>query len=137
MPAMLIPTPAYRDTRAAVDFLVEAFGFERHAVYEDDDGTLVHVELTLGDAMIMPASPGRGEYGPLVTSVEEAGKPTGGFYVVVDEVDAHHERARKAGAEVLIAPRDRDHGGRDYTCRDPQGQLWTFGSYDPWAVTDG
>jgi uncharacterized glyoxalase superfamily protein PhnB len=137
MPSPLIPTPAYRDPRKAIDFLVDAFGFERHAVYEDDSGGIAHAELTLGEAMIMPATPGRGEYGAMLTSPATAGKPTGGFYVVVDDVAAHHDRARAAGAEVVIEPRDRDYGGSDYTCRDLEGHLWTFGSYDPWSVTGG
>lgn len=134
MGAALIPTPSYRDTRAAIDFLVEAFGFERHAVHENEDGTIGHAELTLGGCMIMPSTPGAGEYGPLVSSVSDAGKPTGGFYVVVDDPATHLERAQAAGAEVVIELRDRDYGGSDYTCRDLDGHLWTFGSYDPWAA---
>lgn len=62
-------------------------------------------------------------------------EPTGGFYLVIDDVDAHAERARAAGAQIVIEPRDRAHGGRDYTCRDHEGHAWTFGTYDPWATT--
>jgi uncharacterized glyoxalase superfamily protein PhnB len=137
MGSPIVPTPCYRDVRKAIDFLVDAFGFERHAVYENDDGTIAHAELTLGDAMVMPATDDEGPYGRMLSAVETAGKPTGGFYVIVDDVDAHHDRARAAGAEVVIPPRDRDYGGRDYTCRDLDGHLWTFGSYDPWATTGG
>lgn len=137
MPSPIIATPAYQDARGAIDFLVTAFGFDIHAWYEADDGTLVHAELTLGDAMLMPAVPDQGEYGELLRSVEAAGGPTGGSYVVVDEVDAHHSRAERAGARILFPPREREHGGREYTCRDPEGHLWTFGTYDPWAVTPG
>lgn len=133
MAAVLIPTPAYDDVTGAIDMLVEAFGFEVHARYDDAEGTPVHVELTFGNSMIMLASPGRGEHGDLLVSVDAAGKPTSGCYVVVDDVDAHYARAAEAGIETVIPPRDRDHGGRDYTCRDAQGHLWTFGSYDPWS----
>lgn len=135
MPSPLVACPCYRDTRAAITFLTEAFGFEAQAVYEDEHGTIVHEELTLGDAMIMLPRPGEGGTGELLSSVAEAGKPTGAFYVVVDDADAHAERARAAGAEILVAPRDRDHGGRDYTCRDPEGHVWTFGTYNPWNST--
>lgn len=135
MPVTVIATPTYVDARQAVDFLVNAFGFERHAEYEDAEGNLVHVELILGEAMIMPAVAGKGEYGQLVSSVQDAGKPTCGFYVVVDDVATHHQRARDAGAEILTEPRPRDHGGDEYTCRDLGGHVWTFGSYDPWSVT--
>lgn len=136
MPATVIATPTYDDTRQAVEFFVDAFGFERHAQYEDADGNLVHVELALGDAMVMPASAGQGDYGRLLSTVQAAGKPTCGFYVVIDDVATHHERARDAGAEILTEPRRRDHGGEEYTCRDLGGHVWTFGSYDPWLVTN-
>lgn len=134
MSAPVIATPVYPDARAAVDFLIEAFGFQMHASYEDADGTLAHVELTLGASMVMPASVGRSEYGQLIAEVPSDGKPTGGFYVVVADVDDHHARARSAGAEILTGPRTRTHGGSEYTCRDVGGHVWTFGSYDPWAA---
>ncbi|HVL99489.1 MAG TPA: VOC family protein [Egibacteraceae bacterium] len=135
MPESVIATPSYDDVRQAVQFLVAAFGFERHAQYEDADGELVHVELTLGGAMVMPAIAGQGEYGQLMSTVADAGKPTCGFYVVIQDVAAHHRRAREAGAQIITDPRRRDHGGEEYTCRDPGDHVWTFGSYDPWSVT--
>jgi uncharacterized glyoxalase superfamily protein PhnB len=76
MPSPLIPTPAYRDTARAVAFLVTASGVERHAVPEDDDGRLVHVELRLGDAMVMPATVDQGGFGRRLTGVADAGRPT-------------------------------------------------------------
>ena len=133
MPASLIPTPAYRDVRRAVDFLVEAFAFTVHALHEAEDGSVAHVELVLGDSMVMPATPDDGEYGRLLAGVDAVGRPTGGLYVIVDDVDAHAARARAAGAEILVEPRDEDYGGRDYVCRDHEGHVWTFGSYDPWS----
>lgn len=136
MPSPLIPTPAYHDVAGAITFLVDAFGFEVHARYDDDDGNPVHVELSLGDAMVMPAQAGSGEYGGMLRTVADAGKPTGGFYVIVGDVDAHHDRARAAGAEIVLEPRDQDYAGRDYTCRDLEGHLWTFGTYDPWSPPD-
>lgn len=135
MQASIIATPTYDDARAAVQFLVDAFGFERHAEYEDDDGNLVHVELALGGAMVMPAVADQGEYGELMSTVHDAGRPTCGFFVVIDDVAGHHRRARDAGAQILHSPRQRDHGGQEYTCRDIGGHVWTFGSYDPWAAT--
>ena len=50
----------------------------------------------------------------------------------MDDADAHHARARAAGAEILLALEDQDYGGRGYTCRDPQGHVWSFGTFDPW-----
>ncbi len=63
---------------------------------------------------------------------DEAGGETQTAYIVVRDVDAHHARAMAAGAEIVIDIKDEDYGGRDYTCRDPEGHIWTFGSYDPW-----
>jgi hypothetical protein len=97
MSGSIVPTPAYTDVRKAVGFLVDAFGFERHTVYEDDAGNLAHVELVLGTSMVMPAVPGRGEYGDLLTSVADAGRPTGGADHVAPEHPArshHHGRHR-------------------------------------------
>ncbi|MFA9431112.1 VOC family protein [Egicoccus sp. AB-alg2] len=133
MRPQLIPVPGYRDLPKAIDFLVEAFGFERHAVYEDERGNLQHVELVLGGAMVMPAPVDGTEYGRLLRAVDDAG-PTGGYYVVVDDVAAHEERARSAGAQIVIPLREQEYG-TDYTCRDLDGHLWTFGTYDPWAST--
>lgn len=55
-------------------------------------------------------------------------------YVVVSDVDAHATRARAAGAEILRGPEDTDHGSREYAARDPEGHVWSFGTYDPWAA---
>ena len=53
--------------------------------------------------------------------------------IVVDDADKHYARAVAAGAEIVMEIRDEDYGGRGYSCRDPEGHLWNFGSYDPWA----
>jgi uncharacterized glyoxalase superfamily protein PhnB len=51
----------------------------------------------------------------------------------VDDADAHYARAAAAGAEIVLDIVDEDYGGRGYSCRDPEGHLWNFGTYDPWA----
>jgi uncharacterized glyoxalase superfamily protein PhnB len=63
----------------------------------------------------------------------DAGISTQSIYLVVADADAHHARAKAAGAEIVIDLVTQDYGGRDYTCRDPEGHIWTFGTYDPWA----
>lgn len=128
----IIPALHYRDARTMTDFLCRAFGFERKAVHEGPGGTVAHAELTLGGAMIMIGSPADTPYGRLVGPVEAGGRATMGLYVVVEDVDAHHDRAKAAGATIEIPLTDQDYGGRDYTCRDPEGQVWSFGTYDPW-----
>lgn len=129
----LIPTLRYNDAKAAIDFLVEAFGFERREVNESD-GTITHAELTYGDGLVMLGDNVESEYGKLVAVPSEAGKPTGGVYVTVEDPYAHAERARAAGAEIVREPEDQDYGGANYTARDPEGYIWDFGSYDPWAA---
>ncbi len=113
------PIIPYRDPRAAIEFLCDAFGFERHELHEGDDGELQHVELRLGDDVIMPTDTRMGEPGHAHT------------YVVVADADAHHDRAKAAGAQVTAELRDTDYGSRDYAARDPEGNSWYFGTYRP------
>lgn len=130
---IVIPTLRYRDGKAAIDWLCKAFGFAVKAVYEGPDGSIAHAELTHGSGMIMLGS-AETEFSRLVTTPAESGTPTGAIYVVVQDVDAHHARARTEGAEIVRAPRNQDYGGRDYTARDPEGYIWSFGTYDPWSA---
>jgi len=121
------PVLRYRDAHAAIDFLERAFGFERHAVHTGGDGGVEHAELKLGDAMLM-LGPAREdtEYGAIAQP-----PGSGSVYVSVDEVDELAERARNAGAEILYGPQDQDYDSRDFTARDPEGNLWSFGTYAP------
>src|SRR4051794_4844183 len=95
------PIIPYRDVRAAIEFLCDAFGFERHAVHDGPDGEIQHVELRLGDDVIMPAPLRMGDPGHSRT------------YVVVADADAHHDRAKAAGAQITSELRDTDYGSRD------------------------
>jgi uncharacterized glyoxalase superfamily protein PhnB len=125
-PRNIYPVLRYRDAHAAIDFLCAAFGFERHAVYEADDGTIAHAQLAYGSGMVMvstePEHDERG-YG------QHAGHEW--IYMIVDDPDAHHDRAKAAGAEIVRQLEDQDYGSRDYSARDPEGNLWSFGTYDP------
>jgi uncharacterized glyoxalase superfamily protein PhnB len=133
MSSPVIPTLRYHDAPAAIDWLVAAFGFERHLVVEGEHGRIDHAQLAFDGGMIMCGSVTEGGYGDLVSTVRLAGTPTAGVYVVVDDVDAHARRAREAGAEIVLEPEDQDYGGRLYTCRDLEGNIWSFGTYDPWS----
>lgn len=134
--ANVIPCLRYRDAAKAIEWLGRAFGFERHAVYPNDDGTIAHAQLTLGHGMIMLGTATDSEFGRLMKQPRDVGGGTQSVYVVVPDVDAHYARARDAGAEIVIDLRDEDYGGRVYTCRDLEGHVWTFGSYDPWVQSD-
>ena len=132
MPANIIPTLKYKNAPAMIDWLGRAFGFEKHAVYADGD-TVHHAELTLGGGMIMLGSAKDDAFGKM--QVPPAGPDatvTQGAYIIVPDADAHHARAVAAGARVVRELKTEDYGGRGYSCRDPEGQLWNFGTYDPW-----
>jgi len=135
----IIPCLRYEDAPAAIDFLCRAFGFERHAVYADDkDPTIVqHAQLVDRGNMIMLSSVGRSDSEWVEKSgmktVAQAGGNTQAPYIVLDDVDGHAARARAAGAEIIAEPADQHYGGRVYSARDPEGYVWSFGSYDPWA----
>ncbi|WP_046775630.1 VOC family protein [Streptomyces yangpuensis] len=125
----ICPTLVYRDAKAAIKLLTEAFGFSQVAVYEGDDGSVVHAELAYGNGVVMLGSKGTG--GAFDKAMEGAGPA--GVYVVVDDVDAHHLRAVEHGVEILMGPTDQDYGSRDYMARDGEGNIWSFGTYAPQA----
>lgn len=130
----IIPTLRYDDAPAAIEWLVAAFGFERHLVVPGDDGTVAHAQLVRDGVMIMLGSARDDDFGRLQRPPQETGGVcTQSPYIVVDDPDAHHARAVAAGARVVTEPADQDYGGRMYSCLDPEGHLWNFGSYDPWA----
>ncbi len=134
MPATIIPCLRYRDAPAAIDWLCRAFGFEHHAVYPDDQGGIAHAQLVLGEAMIMLGSAREDAFGAQQAPADPAHPVTQSAYVVVPDADAHHARAVAAGAVVVMPLKTEDYGGRGYSCRDPEGHLWNFGTYDPWAT---
>jgi uncharacterized glyoxalase superfamily protein PhnB len=130
----IIPSLRYDDALKAIDWLCNAFGFEKQAVYADDKGVVQHAQLTFGNGMIMLGSADNGsEWGKQVAQTEEIGlRETQSPCVIVADADAHYARAKAAGATIIIDIADQDYGGRGYACRDPEGHIWWFGSYDPW-----
>jgi uncharacterized glyoxalase superfamily protein PhnB len=128
----LIPALRYRNAKAAIDWLCRAFGFEAKMVVPGGGDKVAHAELVLGNGMIMLGD-AESEYGHLVAAPFKGQSVTQGLYVVVADVDGHYARAKTAGAEIVLDLKTQDYGGRDYTCRDLEGHVWTFGTYDPWA----
>jgi uncharacterized glyoxalase superfamily protein PhnB len=127
----IFPALRYRDAPAAIEWLGRAFGFEKRMSIDEPNGMIAHAELVLGDAMIM-----LGSVRPLDSNAYSAVAPPPGsasLYVVVDDPDALHARARDAGAEIVGAPYDTDYGSREFTVRDLDGNVWSFGTYQPWA----
>jgi uncharacterized glyoxalase superfamily protein PhnB len=134
-PVNVVSSLRYQDAPKAIDWLCRAFGFERHLVVPGEGGTIAHAQLTFGNGMIMLGSSGThgGGFDELVKAPGELGGiGTQSIYVIVADPDAHLARARAAGAEIVLDIEDKDYGGRGYTCRDPEGHVWSFGDYDPW-----
>ena len=74
------------------------------------------------------------EYGRQLRQPDEiGGASTQGIYVIVNSADALYAQAKAAGAQIVVELKDEDYGGRGFTCRDIEGHLWSFGTYDPWA----
>lgn len=125
----IFPFLRYRDAPAAIAWLATAFGFERHAVYPGNDGTIAHAQLSLGGGIVMLGSARDDVLG--MKSPRDLGAVNQGIYVALDDIDAHYARARAAGAEILRPLADTDYGAREYTARDLEGHLWSFGTYWP------
>lgn len=132
MSSTVVPTIRYADAHAAIDFLVDAFGFTAQMVVESEDGLVDHAQLVHGTGMVMLGGDRDNEYGIHVRS--GAGSSIG-IYVIVDDVIRHAERARTAGAEIVMEPEEQDYGGSNYTAKDPEGIVWSFGDYSPWEET--
>jgi uncharacterized glyoxalase superfamily protein PhnB len=111
----IYPALSFNDPEAALGWLSRAFGFEEYVVYRTDEGAIQHAEMSLGAGMIMF---GTGD-GPT------------GVYVAVEDADSHYERAKAAGAEITREIEDTPYGSREYTCKDPEGRVWSFGTYWP------
>jgi uncharacterized glyoxalase superfamily protein PhnB len=132
--ATVIPTMRYRDAAKAIDWLCSAFGFEKRLVVPGENGAIAHAQLGFGNGMIMLGSVQDSEFGRLMRQPEDVGGgETRSVYLVVSDADRVYARAKAAGAKIELDIRDQDYGGRDFTCRDPEGHLWSFGTYDPWT----
>jgi len=132
--ATVIPCLRYRDAPAAIKWLCSTFGFEEQLVVPNPDGTIAHAQLRFGNGMIMLGSVVDSEYGRLIKQPDEiGGAETQSAYVIVADADAIYQRAKAAGAKIVLDIKDEDYGGRGFTCRDLEGRLWTFGTYDPWS----
>jgi uncharacterized glyoxalase superfamily protein PhnB len=128
----IYPALRYEDAPAAIEWLGRAFGFEKLMVVPGEtDATVSHAELRLGHAVIMLGTD-RDDAWP-VRSPRRLGGTSTSLYVAIDDVDAHHDLARSEGADIVMAVHDTDYGSREYTARDPEGHLWSFGTYRPEA----
>jgi PhnB protein len=119
----VIPYLLYSDAPAALEFLCRAFGFQERDRVSGPEGTILHAEIGYRDNVVM-----------LATAVPDMGhtspKDLTGLHTLVvcyvDDVDAHHDRAKAAGAKILSEPEDQFYGDRTYRALDPEGHAWHF-----------
>ena len=117
----------YRDPKAAYRWLEDAFGFEPLFVILDADGELAHSEMTYGESVVMVGSEWSADH---KSPASIGGSNTQTVHVQLaegDDIDAHCETARKAGAAILAEPEAQFYGDRTYRARDLEGHIWTFG----------
>ena len=119
-----IPALAYKDNRAALDWLQKAFGFEISEILTDAQGKIVHAEMSHGDGVVMIG----GEWADWTRSPASlGGKNTQRIHVRIERgIDEHCARARQAGAKIVMEPADQFYGDRTYLAADLEGHHWTF-----------
>ncbi|GAC1580596.1 MAG: VOC family protein [Candidatus Elarobacter sp.] len=123
------PVFRYRDCHAAIAWLANAFGFAEQVVYAAPNGDVAHAQMSFGTGIIMLGT-ARGEV-PAPAGIDDPLPGSGGAYVFVPDVDAHHAGALAAKAIVVREPVDTEYGSREYSARDLEGNLWHFGTYRP------
>jgi uncharacterized glyoxalase superfamily protein PhnB len=119
-----IPALVYKDNRAALQWLQQAFGFDVSEVLVDSSDNIAHAEMTHADGLIMIGS----EWADWTRSPSSlGGKNTQRIHVRIEkDIDEHCRRARKAGAIIEKEPEDQFYGERTYMAVDPEGHHWTF-----------
>jgi uncharacterized glyoxalase superfamily protein PhnB len=132
-----VPSLRYRDVAAAIDWLCRAFGFEERHVVADADGTIRHALLGLGNDLIL-LLPALASDAARNRQIEGGYNDAQSLYFVVEDPEAHYALAEAAGAEA-VDDGEYAFGGHGYSCRDPEGHIWHFGTFNPRQddTTDG
>lgn len=128
----LMPLMRYRDLAEAMAWLERAFGFEKQIAVSDNDGAVIYGQMTYRGSLMMMGAVRETDLDKLMRQPDEVGGvETQSCYVVVDDADEHYARALDAGAEIMLDIKSDGLGRRGYSCRDPQGHIWNFGTYNP------
>jgi uncharacterized glyoxalase superfamily protein PhnB len=125
----IYPSLAYEDAGRAIEWLTEAFGFELAFSVPGEGGGILHAELRTqdgGTVMVLDTKHSTRRS----RSPRSLGGTAQSVYVATSEPDAMHDRAARAGADVFNPLHDAGHG-REFCCLDPEGHIWTFGTYAP------
>ncbi|HEY1428583.1 MAG TPA: VOC family protein [Candidatus Tumulicola sp.] len=129
----IYPAVRYRDARAAIEWLKSVLGCTENVVYPGDGDTIAHAQLEIAGNLFMLGSvkPGDNVRGPSIA--DEIGST---IYVAFDEretVDALFRHVTEAGGHIVRELQDTDYGSREFGVRDPEGHMWSFGTYKPQA----
>lgn len=130
----IYPSVRYNDAKAAIAWLTSVLGFETHVVYEGEGESIAHAQLSINGNLIMLGSVKDDPFGK---SPQALGGTTGGIYIAFDtpaEIDARYERATSRGASISRELNDTDYGSHEFSVRDPEGHVWSFGTYRPQAA---
>ncbi len=128
--SVVVPILRYADARRAIGWLGEAFGFREQLVVADEKKpeTIHHAQMVFGTGMVMLSSQEpKNDFDRLLPEDFRQN-----IYMIVPDADAHYAQAKKAGAQIAMDIVDQPYGGRGYTCLDPEGNIWSFGDYNPW-----
>lgn len=117
------PTIRYDDAEAALAFLTGTLGLEEQFVARDDDGRVTHAELSHETGVVM--------IGPRADRPDPFDTGRAVVYLAADDIDARHDRAVEAGATVVHGPLDQPYGSREFAVSDPEGNVWSVGTYRP------
>lgn len=132
-----MPGLRYHDAPAAIEWLCDVLGFERHTVFPGPDGTIAHAELVLNGGMVMLGSQREDDLSRSFQSPRDLGNVTTcTMYVVVPDADTVYGRAQRAGAKIVRPIEDTHYGSREFAVQDPEGQTWSVGNYNPWIKPD-
>lgn len=119
---------SYTDAGAAIDWLEKAFGFRTVMNFAGENGAVAHAEMALGTAVMMLGT-SKPDFGWVSPRDLPAVNQT--IYVAVDNVDAHFQQAKAAGAEITRELNETEYGSREYVAKDLEGHDWSFGTYRP------
>ena len=126
----IFPTLRCRDAAAMIRWLTEVIGFREHFTHRNE-GVAEHGQLAYGSSILMLGQSRADEYDAMVGDV--GARRTDALYVAVEDPDALCAKVRASGVKIEMEPYDAVYGNREFACRDPENNLWSFGTYWPKA----
>lgn len=124
----LYHTMRCKDAEAMVAWLKDVLGFTERVIYRREN-IVTHAELSFGSSILMLGADRQDSYGKSVGELD--GRRTDAVYLAVDDPDALYAKVKASGARIEMELQDTDYGSRDFSARDPEGGLWSFGTYWP------